>query len=273
MKHILNNLTEEEKKSIREQHTGGIKIVNENFSKLINATLGDSKPLVSEQYYPTAEERYAKAGYKEVMKINLPDGTYIGNPDGSATINSQENLNSVGDIHIYNNNQRTGYVINFNRPSRSGHKNVEINIRGGNQDTFEGKVYYKDVGYKPSDDSDIKNKETLTNKVATEGIKNVTTQMISSPPFKGMYSGYQFGGEFNGTNYQWNCNGVEGFGGVRGMLDGQIISETIENMISSLKLQLTDIQPNSPSVGFYGEYAKFIIYLSKDGKVKYLPLK
>jgi hypothetical protein len=68
MKHILNNLTEEEKKSIREQHTGGIKIVNENFSKLIKATLGDSKPLVSEQYYPTAEERYAKAGYKEDMK-------------------------------------------------------------------------------------------------------------------------------------------------------------------------------------------------------------
>ena len=49
MKHILNNLTEEEKKTIREQHTGGIKIVNENFSKLINATLGDSKPLVNEQ--------------------------------------------------------------------------------------------------------------------------------------------------------------------------------------------------------------------------------
>jgi hypothetical protein len=68
MKHILNNLTEEEKKSIREQHTGGIKIVNENFSKLIKATLGDSKPLVSEQYYPTDEERYAKAGYKEDMK-------------------------------------------------------------------------------------------------------------------------------------------------------------------------------------------------------------
>jgi hypothetical protein len=49
MKHILNNLTEEEKNSIREQHTGGMKVMTENFSKLLNSKLGDSKPLVSEQ--------------------------------------------------------------------------------------------------------------------------------------------------------------------------------------------------------------------------------
>ena len=48
MKHILNNLTEEEKNSIREQHTGGMKVVNENFSKLLNAKLGDAKPLITE---------------------------------------------------------------------------------------------------------------------------------------------------------------------------------------------------------------------------------
>ena len=49
MKHILNNLTEEEKNSIREQHTGGMKVMTENFNKLINSKLGDSKPLVNEQ--------------------------------------------------------------------------------------------------------------------------------------------------------------------------------------------------------------------------------
>ena len=127
--------------------------MNRSYSKIRHIQEANSrleKRLLNEQYYPTAEERYAKAGYKEVTKINLPDGIYISNPDGSETTRSQENLNSVGDIHIYNNNQRTGYVINFNNPSRSGHKNVDINIRGGNQDTFEGKVYYKDVGYKPA---------------------------------------------------------------------------------------------------------------------------
>ena len=49
MKHILNDLTEQEKNSIREQHTGGMKVMTESFSKLINSKLGDSKPLVSEK--------------------------------------------------------------------------------------------------------------------------------------------------------------------------------------------------------------------------------
>jgi len=49
MKHILNNLSAEEKNSILEQHTGGMKVMTENFSKLINSKLGDSKPLVNEQ--------------------------------------------------------------------------------------------------------------------------------------------------------------------------------------------------------------------------------
>jgi hypothetical protein len=49
MKHLLNNLSEEEKNSIREQHTGGMKVMTENFSKLLNSKLGDSKPLVEEE--------------------------------------------------------------------------------------------------------------------------------------------------------------------------------------------------------------------------------
>ena len=48
MKHILNDLTEQEKNSIREQHTGGMKVMTESFSKLINSKLGDVK-VVSEQ--------------------------------------------------------------------------------------------------------------------------------------------------------------------------------------------------------------------------------
>ena len=49
MKHILNNLSNEEKNSISEQHTGGMKVMTESFSRLLNAKLGDAKPLVNEQ--------------------------------------------------------------------------------------------------------------------------------------------------------------------------------------------------------------------------------
>ena len=49
MKHLLNNLSEEEKNSIREQHTGGMNLMIENFNKLVNTKLGDAKPLVNEE--------------------------------------------------------------------------------------------------------------------------------------------------------------------------------------------------------------------------------
>lgn len=40
MKHLLNNISEEEKQSILEQHKGGMKIFNEKFNKLVNKKLG-----------------------------------------------------------------------------------------------------------------------------------------------------------------------------------------------------------------------------------------
>ena len=49
MKHLLNNLSEEEKNSIREQHTGGMQVNNGRFNSLLENKLGNSKPLVSEQ--------------------------------------------------------------------------------------------------------------------------------------------------------------------------------------------------------------------------------
>ena len=49
MKHILNDLYDDEKNRIREQHTGGKKITIENFNNLVNTKLGDSKPFLNEQ--------------------------------------------------------------------------------------------------------------------------------------------------------------------------------------------------------------------------------
>ena len=50
-------MSEQEKNSIREQHTGGMKVMTENFNKLINSKLGDAKPLVSEQQLPRPSTR------------------------------------------------------------------------------------------------------------------------------------------------------------------------------------------------------------------------
>jgi hypothetical protein len=68
MKHILNDLTEQEKNSIREQHQGGMKVMTKNFSKLVNSKLGDSKPLIAEQRR-LSENMEGGIGVNEVMNL------------------------------------------------------------------------------------------------------------------------------------------------------------------------------------------------------------
>ncbi len=63
MKHILNNLTEQEKNAIREQHAGGMKVMTENFSKLLNSKLGDVKP-INEQSQAYTTQGTNTAGQK-----------------------------------------------------------------------------------------------------------------------------------------------------------------------------------------------------------------
>lgn len=86
MKHILNDLTELEKNSIREQHTGGMKVMVEAFSKLLNSKLGDVRP-ISEQAKPNSMYKVgqvlkAKRStdgqlYTITVKEIINDGTHI----------------------------------------------------------------------------------------------------------------------------------------------------------------------------------------------------
>jgi hypothetical protein len=48
MKHLLNNLSSDEKNSIREQYEGGMSIDTSKFKKLLETKLGDAKPLINE---------------------------------------------------------------------------------------------------------------------------------------------------------------------------------------------------------------------------------
>jgi hypothetical protein len=66
MKHILNNLTEQEKNAIREQHAGGMKVMTENFSKLTKAKLGDVKTINEQMDVSSDSEHYEKRK-REVM--------------------------------------------------------------------------------------------------------------------------------------------------------------------------------------------------------------
>lgn len=49
MKHILNNISENEKNEILGHYNGQLKIDNSKFNKLVENKLGDVKPLLSEE--------------------------------------------------------------------------------------------------------------------------------------------------------------------------------------------------------------------------------
>ena len=69
MKHLLNNLSEEEKNNIREQHEGGMNISIDNFKKLVETKSGDAKPFLSEQYTDPEEKQTRPFSDKKGMPI------------------------------------------------------------------------------------------------------------------------------------------------------------------------------------------------------------
>lgn len=51
MKHLLNDLSSEEKNRIREQYEGGMSVDSSKFKKLVETKLGDTQPLVNENFH------------------------------------------------------------------------------------------------------------------------------------------------------------------------------------------------------------------------------
>ena len=100
MKHLLNDLSEEEKNSIREQHNGGKKIVIENFNKLINTKSGDVKLFLNEQTSenPTKDFYSTLIGY--LVKIS-EDG-------GKKGIQGLEDMAAIKEARMYFESLRDG---------------------------------------------------------------------------------------------------------------------------------------------------------------------
>ncbi len=48
MKHLLNDISQDDKNSILEQHVGGIRIESDNFSKLLNKKRGNVNTFIIE---------------------------------------------------------------------------------------------------------------------------------------------------------------------------------------------------------------------------------
>lgn len=81
MKHLLNDMSEMEKNSIREQHTGGMNISNKKFSKLINSKLGNVKPIKESKTINEQNELKDTADINQIMDLGYRF-MMARNPDG-----------------------------------------------------------------------------------------------------------------------------------------------------------------------------------------------
>jgi len=132
MKHILNNLSEEEKNSIREQHTGGMKVMTENFNKLLNSKLGDAKPLVSEQVFPGPGTSRPRTPVPP--KPGTPNS---GTPKPGTTAPTISFTNKT--VNLYRNVQNTNFYkkITIKSTNTSSNGKVILTIRADDDEYIE----------------------------------------------------------------------------------------------------------------------------------------
>ena len=117
MKHLLNNLSDEQKNSIREQHNGGMLVDTSRFKLLVESTLGDSKPLINktkednEFFNPFKRKKNDDEHYIKVKKwmgktnVKLISKLEPKNVNGvvSFTIDKMEDngkIESIGEIRL-----------------------------------------------------------------------------------------------------------------------------------------------------------------------------
>tara|TARA_R110000803_G_C11979099_1_gene320525 strand:- start:2457 stop:2729 length:273 start_codon:yes stop_codon:yes gene_type:complete len=74
MKHLLNDISQDTKNSILEQHGGGMKINTDNFSKLLNKRRGNVNPLISETEKIIKEEKESITITPKQMKMLHDEG-------------------------------------------------------------------------------------------------------------------------------------------------------------------------------------------------------
>jgi hypothetical protein len=119
---------------------------------------------------------------------------------------------------------------------------------------------------------------TIINKVASEGLKNLTTDMMVAP-LDGRLDGQTIITNFNNVIYKWDCSGIDGVPNWVGTssyhfgesgFPGSIGIDTIEAYIKGFNLTIEDEKPNTPVIGFGSARFSFILYTTNTGKVKCL---
>jgi hypothetical protein len=237
------------------------------FNQLMESTIGNVKPLVSEQEDTDSLEYLIKTNRlgpnaTEVTEINLPDGEY-------------QKKGSGNYIKIYDHNEKfTGYVIISKLMIRGSWNGEPIDIISkqpdGKDSNLTSKIFYDNVNYVPEENAPTFPGSTVkivSCKVATEGIKNVTSEMVSSGPFDGFLNEKGIIGTFNGVKYFWDLRGVEGFDKWSNtQLEGKVYAEYASKMTLT-GLNNGDVDPNGFVIAIK-EFIDLVCFKTKSGTYK-----
>ena len=135
MKHILNDISKKEKNRILEQHSGGKTIDTTKFKRLLESTLGNVKPLISEQDTATTQTTPTD---QNTQNANVDTSNWIktiafSDPEATKTLtNIQINPET---IRLVGSNVDFDYVVAGKSVVGLGHFYCD----GGNTMVFEGK--------------------------------------------------------------------------------------------------------------------------------------
>ena len=115
MKHLLNNLSIEEKNRIREQHEGGMSVNTSKFKKLIESKSGNVKPLIMER--GTQSPAVQTAG-----KVSLPPESQSQVLDTGLQIDCVKRVITKANIHLIEDANRKIIDIYCNMANRNTSK-------------------------------------------------------------------------------------------------------------------------------------------------------
>lgn len=167
MKHLLNNMSESEKKAIREQHVGGMRIINEKFDELLNSKLGNVRPILEEpqQFFKIQTQvTNIKNGRKTYFDITDVIPASDGCEVQALPRGSYSDLAKFLDFRV---NQGVKFVFDFN--CDTGNR-VKINEKKS-PGLFDRTGYYKE-----GDEYTIDNQDALRKIYNRCGCKKYTGQ-------------------------------------------------------------------------------------------------
>jgi hypothetical protein len=176
MKHLLNNISKEEKENILKQHSGGMKVMTENFYRLLGAKHGNAKPLVNEQ----EEENYDDDFF---YKVRPSQSYYYDKNDNVSDIEDDTDM----DVEEWDEDDFDAFYEKY--PYKKGQRTFP--------DTEHGRRWFKGYSQEHGGKFPVFKRKKSVNEQEDEDYTEARREYRSDNSFSGPYREYLKNGDKN----------------------------------------------------------------------------